>query len=122
MGFDLTPAHGDDVRINGWNWRPTLELLRFNHVISDQKAEEMGWQCCGIQVDAHDAERIAAFLDRYLEHLDPQARVFLDGTTTTEPDTFEFYRDDLAKNYSATAQWLRRFRDFCRTSGGFGIS
>ena len=39
---------------------------------------------CDVYVDAQEAETIAGFLDRYLEHLDPQGRVLLNGATTTE--------------------------------------
>ena len=42
-------------------------------------------------------------------------------TSLAEPDTGEFHRDDLARNYSATYAWLGRFRDFCRSSGGFTV-
>ncbi|MFI7446762.1 hypothetical protein ACIBQX_04620 [Nonomuraea sp. NPDC049714] len=40
----------------------------------------------------------------------------LDGSVPQEPDTFEFHRDDLARNYSATVEWLARFREFCHAA------
>lgn len=63
-----------------------------------------------------DAGRIADFLDSYLPGLAEHERVRLDGEVTAEPDTHEFHRDDLALNYSASAGWLRAFRDFCRNA------
>ena len=117
MGFILEPIHGDAVHINSWNWRPTLEILHKHKVVTSEELESLegGW----LRVNEDGAARIAAFLDWYLANLGPHDRVLLDGTVTNEPDTYEFYRVDQARNYSATAPWLTQFRDFCRSSGGF---
>jgi hypothetical protein len=42
MAFILIPKNGEDVMINGWNWRPSLELLRKNNMIDDDLSERMG--------------------------------------------------------------------------------
>ena len=36
MAFILTPQHGEKVYINAWNWRPTLEILRAEHLVDDE--------------------------------------------------------------------------------------
>jgi hypothetical protein len=119
--FELEPATGDDISINGWNWRPTLELLHRTGILSEETLDLMSFNGGGGQATAEQAERIAEFLDGYLANLRPGDRVTLDGAVTAEPDTGEFHRDDLARNYSATYAWLGRFRDFCRSSGGFTV-
>ena len=35
MAFILTAESGEEVVINAWNWRPTLELLREAGLIAD---------------------------------------------------------------------------------------
>ena len=49
-------------------------------------------------------------------------RISLDLELISEPDDFEFHRDDLSKNYSATYDWLREFSDFCLKCNGFNVS
>jgi hypothetical protein len=112
---------GDGVSVNAWNWRPTLELLRRSGILPEEELELMSFNGGGAQVTAEKALRVAEFLDGYLAQLRPEERVTLDGAVTAEPDTGEFYRDDLARNYSATFAWLGRFRDFCRSSRGFEV-
>ena len=121
MTFELEPATGDGISINGWNWRPTLELLHRTGILPEETLELMSFNGGGGAATPEQAERIAVFLDDYLAELRPDERVTLDGAVTAEPDTGEFHRDDLARNYSATHAWLTRFRDFCRSSGGFEV-
>lgn len=121
MGFILVPRRGEDVCVNAWNWRPTLELLRAAQVLEEEKLDLMGANLY-TEVSAEEAQGIARFLDTYLPGLEPDSRVLYDLTVTREQDTGEIYRDDLTKNYSATASWLTRFRDFCRTSAGFNVA
>ena len=62
------------------------------------------------------------FLQSYLTGLPEDGRLGLDGGVTTEPDSFELYRDDVARNYSATVGWLAQFRDLCRgATDGFTV-
>jgi hypothetical protein len=119
--FELEPVIGDGVSVNGWNWRPTLELLHGSGILSEETLELMSFNGGGGAATPEQAERIAVFLDDHLAGLRPDERVTLDGAVTAEPDTGEFHRDDLARNYSATYAWLARFRDFCRSSGGFEV-
>ena len=120
VSFSLVPATGDGIWINAWNWRPTEELVRRTGIVPDGTLELLEF---GIgEVTAEQALRIAEFLDDYLARLSPKDRVTLDGQVIDEPDTFEFHRDDLSRNYSASYEWLAKFRDFCRSSNGFTMS
>ena len=120
MASSLVPASGEGIWINAWNWRPTEELVRRTGILPDETLELLEY---GIgEVTAEQAGRIADFLDDYLSRLGPQHRVALDGTVIDEPDTYEFHRDDLSRNYTASYEWLTKFRDFCRTCHGFTMS
>jgi hypothetical protein len=120
VSFSLVPTTGEEIWINAWNWRPTEALVRRTGIVPDETLELLEY---GIsEVTAEQAGRLAGFLDDYLSRLGPRDRVLLDGQVVDEPDTFEFHREDLARNYSATYEWLTRFRDFCRTSNGFTMS
>jgi len=121
VGFALVPERGETIFVNAWNWRPTLELLRAHQILDPESIEMMGYNG-GYPVSAEEAQTIAGVLDRVLAQLGTDDRVLHDLTITAEPDTFEFYRDDLARNYSASAEWLVEFRDFCRAGFGFAVS
>ncbi|MET8861767.1 hypothetical protein ABZW11_02305 [Nonomuraea sp. NPDC004580] len=115
MSWTLETPDGTSLQVNAWNWRPTLELLENSGVLDEETADLLGYNIA-VDLTADQAHRIATFLDTYLASLPDEARVMLDGSTTTEPDTNEFHRDDLSLNYSASTDWLRRFRDFCHTA------
>jgi hypothetical protein len=119
MSWTLETPDGESLVVNAWTWRPTLELLERSGVLDANTTELLGYNIA-VDITGEQAQRIATFLDVYLESTPTGGRVLLDGSITTEPDTFEFYRDDVGRNYSATVVWLARFRDFCRTAtGGF---
>lgn len=67
MAFILKPKNGDDVKINAWNWRPTLELLHSASLIDDDLYERMGTFGREAIVDADTALRMADFLDQRLK-------------------------------------------------------
>jgi hypothetical protein len=120
MSWTLERPDGESVKINAWNWRPTLALLEEHRILDDETLELLGYNVW-IEVSGEQAGRIADFLDGYLPTLPADGRVRLDGSVTTEPDDGTFHRVDLDLNYSATAGWLARFRDFCRdATDGFG--
>ena len=131
MAFILIPRNGEDVKINAWNWRPTLELLRKANLIDDDLYERMGRMGTSGRraiVDAGTAVRIADFLDEYLRTMNAGDRVRYDLTVTNEakkPLIFtpgmQTDKIDVANAYSATYEWLVRFSDFARVSGGFEI-
>ncbi len=52
----------------------------------------------------------------------PDQRLLIDGKSPSEPDTFEVFRGpDWDKNYSATFEWLQKFKDFCKVCKGFSV-
>jgi hypothetical protein len=120
VGFTLTAETGAYVDVDVGNWHPTVELLGA-HDLLDEATLELLHYSVHTRVDARCAERIATFLDGYLERMTPDERVWLDGTTAAEPDPFAIHEDDMRRNYSATDAWLAEFRDFCRDSGGFVV-
>jgi hypothetical protein len=122
LSFILEAEDGEKVVINAWNWVPTLALLATNHLLPYEQLELMRYNGCGGRASAEDCARIAAFLDTYLAALEPGSRVRLDGAVTTEPDVGEFHREHLDRNYSATFDWLTRFRAFCGRRQGFVVS
>lgn len=115
MSWTLETPDGRTLGVNAWNWRPALELLESAGVLDAETAELLGYNIL-VELGGEDARRIAAFLDSYLSTAPAGGRILLDGSVTTEPDTFEFHRDDLARNYSATVEWLTRFREFCHAA------
>jgi hypothetical protein len=115
MGWTLDTPDGTVLNVNSWNWRPFLALLERHGVLDADKVERLGYNMT-VEVTGDEALRIASFLDGYLTGVPADGRVLLDGSITTEPDTFEFHRDDLARNYSATAPMLAKLGDFCRNA------
>jgi len=129
MSFILIPKHGEDVKINAWNWRPTLLLLRAANLIDENEYELMGANGCGGCLNAETAGRIAAFLERQLKSMHPGQRIRADLTVTDKPKKLIVFTpgmkaEDVDANeaYSATYEWLVMFRDFCKSSGGFRVS
>jgi hypothetical protein len=129
MSFILIPKHGEDLKINAWNWRPTILLLCSANLIDENAYERMGVNGCGGQVTGETAARIADFLERKLRSMQPGYRIRADLTVTDNPKkpivfTPGMKIEDVDANeaYSATYEWLVMFKDFCRTSGGFKVS
>jgi hypothetical protein len=129
MSFILIPAHGEDVKVNAWNWRPTLLLLRDANLIDDSDYELMGSNGCGSRVDAETSVRVADFLERKLQSMQPGQRIRGDLSLTNKPKKLIFFTPgmkvedvDAKEAYSATYEWLVMFRDFCRASAGFRVS
>jgi hypothetical protein len=129
MSFILIPHHGEDLRVNAWNWRPTIALLRHANLIDEQQHELMGRNGCGGGVNSATANTIARFLNQQLEGMTPGQRLRADLTITGEPKKLAVFTPDMkvedidpVELYSATYEWLVMFRDFCRTSAGFKVS
>ncbi len=128
MSFILVPKHGEDIQVNGWNWRPTLELLRREELISLDSYERISSQGCGGKVDADLASRIADVIDKKLTGMEPGDRMRSDLTVTAKGKNRVTISSiakpndiDVNEAYSATYEWLVAFKDFCRTSGGFEV-
>lgn len=125
MGFELVdlgdPTHS--VEVNAWNWRPTLEILRALGMLTPDRLEILGFNG-GAEVTAAEASAIAQRLrTEVLPNLQPQGRVLYDLTITAAPDDGTFHRapDTQWQNYSASAEWLATFAEFCATCQGFAV-
>lgn len=116
--FILVPNHGEAVQINGWNWRPTLAILRSEGVLDDEMFERMNAQGCGGEADAVIAARMADAVESRLAEMKPGERMLSDLAVTANSKSGDIFAEDA---YSAAYEWLVRFRDFCRCSGGFKV-
>ena len=128
MTFILVPNQGEDIQINGWNWRPTLELLFAAGVITEDDHERMGGQGLGGKVDEAKALRIAEVVTRKLLSMNPGERMLADLSVTKDPKQLVVFTpgmntDDIDSNelYSTTYEWLETFVNFCRSSKGFKV-
>ena len=109
---------------NVWKWKAALEVIKSLDVISEGTVRQMGYNAMGVKVDQEDArviaERIRATV---LPKLEPNKRIYADGSITDEPDDGTIYRDEDEqwKNYSVSHDWLKDFADFCMQTKGFQI-
>ena len=128
MTFILVPSEGEDLQINAWNWRPTLELLLEVNAISEEEYEVLGAQGCGGAVAKEKAVQIADAVGQKLTRMNPEERIRADLSVPQEPKKLAVFSpkmesDDIDVNelYSATYEWLETFAKFCRSSGGFKV-
>ena len=128
MTFILVPSQGEDLQVNAWNWRPTLELLLAANVITEDDHELMGAQGCGGKADAEKASRIADVVAGKLIGMAPGERLLANLSVSKEPKKLAEFgpgvnANDVDENelYSTTYEWLERFARFCQSSGGFKV-
>ncbi|MDR3677575.1 MAG: hypothetical protein P4N24_18975 [Acidobacteriota bacterium] len=128
MSFILVPNHGEDIQVNAWTWRPTLELLRAENLVSSENYERLGANGCGGHVDAELARRIAAVIERKLAAMQPGQRILADLTVSSSPKknvtitpVTKLEEIDAIDFYSTSYEWLVRFQEFCKESGGFKV-
>jgi len=120
MTVILQAANGVDVQINQWSWRPTTFLIATALGLDENRIERLQVNGIGETVSPGEARRLTAFLDTYLADFPRDGRLLLDGSITRESESREL---DLVGNakYSASYDWLIRFREFCGDSGGFKV-
>lgn len=128
MTFILVPSEGEDLQVNAWEWRPTLELLRATNVINEDDYERMGAQGCGGKVDAELATRITGVVAHKLANMNPGERLLADLSLSAEHKKLVVFAPnsrvddiDVVNLYSARYEWLETFVEFCRNSGGFEV-
>lgn len=126
MTFILVPNQGEDLQINAWNWRPTLELLYAAGVITEDDHTRMGAPGLGGEVDEAKALLIAEFVTRKLRSMNPGERLLSDLSVSKEPKQFVVFStatDDIDSNelYSTSYEWLETFAKFCKSSKGFAV-
>ena len=111
----------NSLDINMWHWRPTIALIELTRLIDAERLELMGYNA-GVEITADEARAIGRFLEtEVLPALRPGTRLTYDLSVTDAPDDHTFHRDDFAKNYSASFEWLTRFAQFCGTCSGFRV-
>jgi hypothetical protein len=126
MSFTLHDLGAENFEFNAnvWNWKAALEVIKSLDIVSENKVRQMGYNAMGVKVDLEDAHLIGQkFRDEILPKLEPDKRMFADGTITGEPDDGTIYRDEDEqwKNYSIDRNWVADFSDFCLRSKGFQI-
>jgi len=126
MSFTLHDlgTEGFEFNANVWNWKAALDVIKGLDIIPENKLRQMGYNAMGVKVDIEDARLIGQKLrDEILPKLEPDKRMFADGTVTEEPDDGTIYRDedDQWRNYSINHDWVKDFSDFCLLSKGFQI-
>ena len=128
MSFILVPKEGEELQVNSWNWRPTLQLLLAAGVITREDHEVMRCQGRGAKVDQEKAGRIADVVASKLSSMNPGQRMLPDLSVSSEPKRLAVFSpnkstDDIDTNelYSTSFEWLHTFAKFCRTSKGFKV-
>ena len=128
MSFILVPIEGEDLQVNGWNWRPTLELLLAAGVITEEDHELMVCHGCGAKLDQEKACRIADVVANKLSSMNPGQRMLPDQSVSSELKKLAVFSpnmstDDIDTNelYSTSFEWLHTFANFCRSSKGFKV-
>lgn len=126
MTFILVPNEGEDLQVNAWNWRPTLEFLYAAEVITEDDHECLGGHGLGGKVDEAKALLIAEVVTRKLRSMDSGERMLADLSVSKEPKELAVFNpeaEDVDSNelYSASYEWLHTFAEFCRSSKGFDV-
>jgi len=113
-----------EFNANVWNWKAALEVVKSLDILSEGKVRQMGYNAMGVKIDMDDAHLIGRKIrDEVLPKLEPNKRIFADGSITDQPDDGTIYKDEDEqwKNYSVSHDWLKDFTEFCLRSKGFQI-
>ena len=126
MSFTLIDLGSENFELsaNVWSWKPTLEIVKNLNILSDGKLRQMEYAATGVKIEIDDAHEIGTKIqNQILPKLEPNKRIFMDGSITDAPDDGTIYRDEDEKwkNYSASYEWLKEFSEFCLKSKGFQV-
>lgn len=126
MSFTLHDMSSENFEFtaNVWNWKAALEVIKGLDIMSESKVRQMAYNAMGVKVDVEDAHLIGEQVrDKLLPKLEPNKRIYADGSITDQPDDMTLFKDDDEqwKNYSVSYEWLKDFSDFCLRSKGFQI-
>ena len=126
MSFTLHDMGSENFEFtaNVWNWKAALEVIKEMDIISEGKVRQMSYNAMGVKVDLDEAHLIGNKIrEDVLPKLEPNKRIFADGSITDQPDDMTLFKDDDEqwKNYSVSYEWLKDFSDFCLRSKGFQI-
>ena len=126
MSFTLQDMSSENLEFyaNVWNWKALLDILKEMDILSEGKVRQMGYNAMGVKVDVEDAHLIGTKIrDELLPKLEPDKRMYSDGTVTDAPDDMTLFKDEDEqwKNYSVNFEWLKDFSEFCLKSKGFQV-
>ena len=126
MSFKLLDLGSENFEFNAnvWNWKTALEIIKSLDLISEGKVRQMSVNATGVKLDLDDAHLIGEKIrDQILPKLEPNKRMYSDGTVTDKPDDMTLFKDDDEqwKNYSVDYDWLKEFSEFCLRSKGFQV-
>ena len=126
MRFTLHDMSSENFEFtaNVWNWKAALEVIKHLDILSEGKVRQMAYNAMGVKVDQEDAHVIGEKIrEKLLPRLEPNKRIYADGTITDQPDDMTLFKDEDEqwKNYSVNYEWLKDFSDFCLRSKGFQI-
>lgn len=126
MSFTLHDMSTENFEFtaNVWNWKAALEVIKELDILSESKVRQMGYNAMGVKVDLEEAHLIGEQVRaKILPKLEPNKRMYADGSITDQPDDMTLFKDDDEqwKNYSVSYEWLKDFSDFCLRSKGFQI-
>jgi hypothetical protein len=102
-----------------WQWHPLVGLIESMQLLDPGRITLMH-EKVPVTVTPAEAREIGVRIKmQILPRLKPDKRLLLNVEVTAEPDDLQMHYDDTAKNYSAEAEWLARFADFCLVCDGF---
>jgi hypothetical protein len=121
VGVILIAANGDDVAVNWWNWRPTVDLLVREGVVTRQEGEQLCTNGVGARLGAAGAVRAADVVQEIVDQMPGDGRLRRNGSVAR--DASERHDMPVADRwYGAKRTWLATFSEFARTSNGFLVS
>ena len=107
---------------NGWNWRPTLELIRAFGILDERRLALMSCSGTGVHIEAEEAHEIARRVrEAVLTTLKQGEHIQPDLSIAERPKVWKI-RFNTLKHYGATYEWLVQFTTFCLNSKGFTVS
>ena len=112
-----------DCQINGWSWRPTIELIRSAGLLGDEQLNRMSASACGGRVSADEAAAIARFLEENpLPRLNCDERIHADGTVSKIPSAPRLIsQTDSRELYAARKDCLEKLVAFRKACGGIKV-
>ncbi|NUP10196.1 MAG: hypothetical protein HOW73_29450 [Polyangiaceae bacterium] len=125
MGISLRTQDGvgPSFEVNFWHWRALVEAIRRTGAIAVDRVEGLHEPFCGNGLTEQEARLVADALEaQVLPVLEGQARLLLDGSTTSDPDDGTLYKGvDSAHNYSTNRDILLKFVRYLRACSGFEV-
>ncbi|MGZ3439271.1 MAG: hypothetical protein ACXVDD_07135 [Polyangia bacterium] len=125
MGVTLFDQKTNEVvfDVNFWHWRAIVEAIGSLRVLPKQRVDQLHELFVGDLTESEARTVAVALKERLLPDLGDGERILLDGTRTTRPDDFVFYREpaEQHKNYSTNREVLQKFIECCSSCGGFRV-